>query len=32
LVFAGVGKVLWDIHRRIRRRERLRLIDGGARS
>lgn len=32
LVFAGVGKVLWDIHRRIRRRERLRLVDGGARS
>lgn len=32
LVFAGVGKVVWDIHRRIRRRERLRLVDGGARS
>ncbi len=31
LVFMGVGKVIWDIHRRIRHRERLRLIDGGAR-
>lgn len=32
LVFLGFGKVMWDIHRRIRRRERLRLVDGGARS
>lgn len=32
LVFVGFGKVMWDIHRRIRRRERLRLVDGGARS
>lgn len=31
LVFVGMGKVIWDIHRRIRQRERLRLIDGGAR-
>ena len=31
LVFMGVGKVIWDIHRRIRQRERLRLVDGGAR-
>jgi hypothetical protein len=31
LVFLGMGKVIWDIHRRIRHRERLRLIDGGAR-
>jgi hypothetical protein len=31
VVFAGFGKVIWDIHRRIRQRERLRLIDGGAR-
>jgi hypothetical protein len=31
LVFVGFGKVIWDIHRRIRQRERLRLVDGGAR-
>jgi hypothetical protein len=31
LVFMGMGKVIWDIHRRIRQRERLRLVDGGAR-
>jgi hypothetical protein len=31
LVFVGMGKVIWDIHRRIRQRERLRLLDGGAR-
>ena len=31
LVFMGFAKVIWDIHRRIRQRERLRLVDGGAR-
>ena len=31
LVFAGVGKLIWDIHRRTRRKDRFRLIGGGAR-
>ena len=30
LVFAGVGKLIWDIHRRTRHRERFKLVGGGA--
>ena len=32
LVFAGVGKLIWDIHRRTRRRDRFKLVGGGART